>query len=116
MAAGARPCLRGAAAGLVLVTGICAASAEDMPVFRLEFDDGAIAPLRLSVPAGRRFKIELHNVGATPVEFESHDLHKEKVLAPESSSFIVIRRLAAGEYVFFDDFHLDAPRAVLISE
>ena len=44
------------------------------------------------------------------------ELHLEKVLAAQSSSFLVIRRLAPGEHKFFDDFHPDAPQAVLVAK
>lgn len=87
-----------------------------MPVFAIEFKDGTIAPLRLEVPAGRPFKIELHNTGNSPAEFESTELHLEKVLAAQSSSFLVIRKLEAGEHKFFDDFHPDAPQALLVAK
>jgi hypothetical protein len=92
------------------------AAAEEMPVFSIQFNDGTIAPLRLEVPAGRPFKIELHNTGKTPAEFESTELHLEKVLAAQSSSFIVIRRLGPGEHKFFDDFHPGTPQAVLVAK
>jgi hypothetical protein len=92
------------------------AAAEEMPVFSIQFKDGTIAPLRLEVPAGRPFKIELHNTGKTPAEFESTELHLEKVLAAQSSSFIVIRRLGPGEHKFFDDFHPGTPQAVLVAK
>jgi len=92
------------------------AAAEEMPVFSIQFNDGTIAPLRLEVPAGQPFKIELHNTGKTPAEFESTELHLEKVLAAQSSSFIVIRRLGPGEHKFFDDFHPGTPQAVLVAK
>lgn len=103
-----------AAAALAL----CAAKAraEDMPVFSIEFKDGVITPLRLEVPARRVFKVELHNTGNSPAEFESIELHREKVLAPQSTSFIVFRTLDPGEYKFFDDFHPGAPQAVLVAK
>ncbi|MFZ0459026.1 MAG: cupredoxin domain-containing protein [Rhodoplanes sp.] len=114
----ARVTRRGAAfalgAALFLTAGI--GRAEDDPVFRIEFNDGKVTPQRLEVPANRRFKLELHNVGKEPAEFESKELRKEKVLAPGASSTLVIRTLDPGEYDFFDDFHLDAPPAVLIAK
>lgn len=91
-------------------------AAEEMPVFSMQFKDGTILPLQLDVPAGRPFKIELHNSGKTPAEFESTELHLEKVLAAQSSSSIVIRRLNPGEHKFFDDFHPGAPQAVLVAK
>lgn len=87
--------------------------ADDMPVYKIEFNDGQITPLFLEVAANQPFKIELFNIGKSPIEFESLELRKEKVLSPGTQSFIVIRRLAPGEYKFFDDFHLDAPHAVI---
>lgn len=90
--------------------------ADEEPVFRIEFKDGVVTPRRLDVPARRRFSLELHNLGETPAEFESRELRKEKVLAPGTSSVLVIRTLEPGEYDFFDDFHPDAPSAVLVAK
>jgi hypothetical protein len=104
---------------MMILTGAAVfgrAVAEEMPVFSIQFKDGTIAPLRLEVPAGQPFKIELHNTGNTPAEFESAELHLEKVLAAHSSSFIVIRRLSPGEHNFFDDFHPGTPQAVLVAK
>lgn len=92
-----------------------AARADEDPVFAIEFADGAIRPAVLAVPAGTRFKLELRNTGADPVEFESIELRKEKVLGPGVTSFIVIRRLDPGEYRFFDDFHPGTPPARLVA-
>ena len=103
------------ATGAVLFSMSVAASAEDYPVFVIEFKDGAISPPAIEVPAGTRFKLELRNTGGSPVEFESIELRKEKVLGPGVTSFIVIRSLDPGEYRFFDDFHLDMPPATLIA-
>lgn len=85
-------------------------------MFRIEFNDGKVTPQRLEVPAKTRFKLDLYNVGREPAEFESKELRKEKVLAPGSNSILVIRTLDPGEYDFFDDFHLDAPPAVLVAK
>lgn len=92
------------------------AVAEDLPEFRLTFRDGMIIPLQTTVPANRRLKLILINEGDSPVEFESVELRKEKVVAPKVTTSIVIRRLSAGEHVFFDDFHPDAPQAKIVAE
>jgi hypothetical protein len=95
---------------------IGSAYAEDEATFRIEFNDGVVAPRRLEVPANRRLVLELVNKGKSPAEFESRELRKEKVLAPDSSSSLVIRTLDPGEYDFFDDFHPDAPPSVLVAK
>jgi hypothetical protein len=92
------------------------ARAEDDPVFRIEFNDGQMTPSRLDVPANKRFKLELVNKGTTPAEFESVELRKEKVIAPGVTTSLVIKNLDPGEYKFFDDFHLNAPPALLVAK
>jgi hypothetical protein len=99
-----------------LATGVVSAGAAGDPSFRIEFKDGVVTPLRLEVPANTRFVLELVNSGTTPAEFESKELRREKVLAPGVTSTLVIRTLDPGEYDFFDDFHPDAPPAVLVAK
>ena len=98
---------------VLLAPALCAA---DEPTFRIEFKDGAVSPVQIEVPANTRFKLELRNSGATPAEFESTELRKEKVLAPDTTSVLVIRTLDPGSYPFFDDFHPDAPKATLVAK
>lgn len=100
----------------MLILGGAQAQTADVKIFRIEFHDGKITPLRLEVPAGQRFELELVNNGATPAEFESLPLRKEKVLAPGVTSLMVIKGLDPGEYAFFDDFHPDAPPAILVAQ
>ncbi|MBY3102311.1 cupredoxin domain-containing protein [Rhizobium laguerreae] len=99
----------------VLVGPPPAAAEDEDPFFDVHFSNGVISPAVIVVPANKRFKLELHNDGSTPIEFESIPLRKEKVLAPGASSFLVFRSLQVGEYAFFDDFHLDMPPAKLIA-
>ena len=101
---------------LSALTGVAPVMAGEEPVFSIEFNDGKVTPQRLEVPANKRFKLELKNIGTTPAEFESNELRKEKVLAPNSSSFLVFRTLDPGEYHFFDDFHPEAPPALLVAK
>jgi uncharacterized protein (DUF58 family) len=101
---------------VLFVSGAAISRAGEDPIFKIEFQDGKVVPQRLEVPANRRFQLNLVNSGDTPAEFESNELRKEKVLAPKSASLLVFRTLDPGEYSFFDDFHPDAPKAVLIAK
>ncbi|WP_213294541.1 cupredoxin domain-containing protein [Paraburkholderia sacchari] len=89
------------------------AHAEELPTFKLEMADGKLNPARIEVPAGKRIKIEVHNIGKGAAEFESVQLRKEKVLAPGADSFVVIAPLDPGEYKFFDDFHQQAQGVIV---
>jgi len=80
-------------------------AAEAMPVFSIKALGGIFEPSMIEVPAGTRFKIEIENEGRDPIEFESSDLHLEKVLAGGAKSYVVINGLKPGAYTFFDDFH-----------
>jgi hypothetical protein len=92
-----------------------AAHAEAAAKFRIEFNDGVFEPRRLEVPAKKKLEIEVVNKGQGPAEFESKQLGKEKVIAPGGSMTLSIRALDPGEYDFFDDFHPDAPPAVVVA-
>ena len=101
---------------LVLIAlSVSQAARADDPTFQVVFENGKIEPLRIEVPAKTRVRLELINKGDSPAEFESKPLRLEKVLAPHSQSVLVIRTLDPGEYPFFDDFHPDAPQAVVVA-
>jgi hypothetical protein len=87
---------------------------EPMPVFSIKALGGILEPATIEVPADMRFKIEIENEGADPVEFESKELRVEKVLAGGAKSYVVINGLKPGTYVFFDDFHPDTGKVHVV--
>jgi hypothetical protein len=113
---------RRGALGVILFAAIIAsiasvgAQAEELAVFKLVARDGAFDPIKIEVPAGKRFKIEISNEGKGPMEFESRDLKQEKVLAAGAKSSVVINGLKPGAYVFFDDYHPDAPKGQIVAK
>lgn len=66
---------------------------------------GKFEPETITVPANTKFRLLLKNEGPGAEEFESIELHKEKVLAPGASSFLIFQALKPGIYKFFGDFH-----------
>lgn len=88
----------------------------DLPTYTVVAKDGRLAPATLSVPAGVRFKIVIRNEGREPIEFESMQLRKEKVLAPGAQSFVVIAPLKPGKYDFFDEFHPDTSKGRIVAQ
>ena len=94
----------------------CGDAAEEMLVVKLSARDGTFDPLKIEVPAGKRFKIEISNDGKGPMEFESKDLKQEKVLAAGAKSSVVINALKPGTYTFFDEYHMDAPKGQIIAK
>ena len=81
------------------------ALADEVPLFKLVARDGVFEPTTIEVPAGKRVRLEIHNQGKTPMEFESRDLKQEKVIPPGGKATVTISAMKAGEYRFFDEFH-----------
>ena len=101
-------------AALLLVGA--AFAAEDLPTFKLMCNNGVFTPKTLQVPAGKKFKLEIYNQGTEAIEFESKQLRKEKALSPGGSSFVVIYPLDAGEYRYFDDFHIKVGQGSIVAK
>jgi len=93
------------AAILVAQSPAQAAAGEDPPSFEVRARRGRLTPERLEVPANRKLKLVLRNEGPGPLEFENLDLRVEKVLAPQSVSFVIVPPLKPGRYPFIDEFH-----------
>ena len=67
--------------------------------------NGVVSPDRVEIPAGKVTTITVRNAGDKAAEFESKGLHIEKVVARGRSIKVILRRPAAGEYPFVDDFN-----------
>lgn len=68
-------------------------------------------PKELKVPAGKKIKILVVNQDATPAEFESKPLNREKVIAGKSTGMIIIGPLKPGRYGFVEEYHETEPGA-----
>ena len=101
-----------------LALGLSAAPAlaNDIPVYELIIKDKRFQPERLVIPADTKVKLLVHNQDATPEEFESHELNREKVIVGNSSATIYVGPLVAGEYPFFGEFNPDTAQGVLVVE
>ena len=91
------------------------AVAADLLTLRVNAHDGVFMPASLTVPAGRRVKILIFNQGKSPIELENLQLRVEKVLGPQSDSFVVLNPLQPGSYHFVDDFHRDTGKLELLA-
>ena len=65
--------------------------------FELRIREHLFYPSNLEVPANQKIRLVIINEDATPEEFESYELNREKV--------IFIGPLSPGEYVFFGEFY-----------
>lgn len=88
----------------------------DYPEFAVVIRDHRFQPTEIHVPAGQKIKLVVHNQDNTPEEFESYELNREKIIAPDSKAQIFIGPLSAGRYPFFGDFNQKTARGAIIAE
>ena len=94
---------------------LAGAALADNPTASLTIRDRQFEPRELSVPAGQKIELHVHNADAKPVEFESTALHREKVVLPGKDIVMFVGPLRAGRYEFFDDFN-PANRGTLVAQ
>lgn len=78
--------------------------------------DHKFTPAEVRVPAGKKIKLIIDNQDATAEEFESHELKREKIIAPRSKATVNIGPLKPGSYPFFGEFNQATARGVVIAE
>ncbi|HET6724963.1 MAG TPA: cupredoxin domain-containing protein [Gammaproteobacteria bacterium] len=89
------------------------AFAGDIPSYKLVVKNHKFQPQKLAVPTGQQFKLVVENQDATPMEFESYELDREKVIVGDSTVTIYLGPLDTGAYKFFDDFHRSTTTGVI---
>lgn len=104
---------------IVLLLALAAsfpALASDMPAYKISIKNHVFTPATVTIPAGRKVVLEVHNGDATPEEFESNDFNREKIIIGGQTARIYVGPLAAGTYHFFGEFHADTAKGVLVVE
>lgn len=89
--------------------------ADDAP-YILTIKDHRFQPTELTIPANTKVKLVIKNLDPTPEEFESHELHREKIVTGRGEAVIFLGPLDPGTYKFFGDFHEDTAQGRLIAK
>lgn len=114
----ARPRSRARAAPLLAVVAVLAlpggVRADDHAV-TIAVRDAGFDPPEVRAPSGSRVRLEVANETGSPVEFESFQLNRERVIKPGQRASLYLSDLAPGRYEFLDDFHRER-RGVLLVE
>jgi hypothetical protein len=107
--------LTAALLGVVSLSGLEPLRAQEAAAVEVSVKDHRFEPAEIKAPAGKAFTLRVKNLDATPMEFESHALRVEKVVAGKGEATISVRAQKAGRYDFFDDFNRKA-HGVLVVE
>ncbi len=90
------------------------AAIADTPTFTLSIKNHLFEPAEMELPANTKVKLVVENKDATPEEFESHDLNREKIVAGNSKIIMYLGPLKPGEYAFFGEFHEDTAKGKFV--
>jgi hypothetical protein len=85
--------------------GRAPARADDTVQLSITMKDHQFDPAELHAPAGKTIAIHVKNLNPIVSEFESSDLHFEKIVPVDSEGVVYVRPQQPGRYTFFDDFH-----------
>jgi heme/copper-type cytochrome/quinol oxidase subunit 2 len=100
---------------LALLAAFDPTSARAADDSSLRFHAGNVEPASLTLPANTPVKLHVTNAGDAAVEFESFDLHRERVVQPGQTITVYIPALAPGTYSFVDDFSHGAVKGEIVS-
>jgi len=85
--------------------GCSGARAEDPVSLSVTIKNQKFEPAELHAPPGKPIAIHVKNLNTIVSEFESSDLHFEKIVPVGTEAVVHVRPLQPGRYNFFDDFH-----------
>jgi hypothetical protein len=105
---------------LILLTSLILASAApgraaEPPKFTLTIQNHRFEPTELEVPSGQKIELHVINQDSTAEEFESTDLHREKVVPGGKEITLFIGPLRPGRYEFFGDFNPKTARGFIVA-
>lgn len=105
--------------GMLIAAAICVTAAPAIaaePEFTLTIKDHLFTPATLEVPVGQKIKLIVINQDASEEEFESHDLHVEKIVSGGKTISVFVGPLEAGTYNFVGEFHEDTAKGTLVAK
>lgn len=82
--------------------------------YSLAIKDQHFQPTEISIPPGKKIKLDISNQDDTPVEFESADMSREVIVPAHSKVTIFIGPLDPGSYRFLNDFNHQMEGTVVV--
>ena len=84
------------------------------PEIVLTLKDHRFTPTEVNAPAGQKLKLVIENQDATPEEFESYALNREKIVPAGGRIVVYVGPLKPGRYEFFGEFNAGTARGWLV--
>ena len=101
---------------ILIVTLLFSATltAEPVAEYKLTIRDHRFVPAEITIPAKTKVKLIIINEDASPEEFESHELNREKIVTGKGRITVFVGPLKPGRYPFFGEFNPKTAQGVLI--
>jgi len=81
--------------------------------YTLVINEHRFQPAEITIPSGKKIKLMIVNRDATPEEFDSFALNREKVIVGQGTAIVYIGPLDAGRYAFMGEFHASTAQGVI---
>jgi hypothetical protein len=88
--------------------------ADDAVQLSITMKERVFDPTELHAPPGKQIVIHVKNLNSIVTEFESGDLHFEKIVPVGSEGVVYVRPQQPGRYKFFDDFHHETQGVLVV--
>jgi len=99
---------------LSVLFGLASRAWTAEPEIRLVLKDHRFIPAEVIAPAGQKIRLVIENQDATPEEFESHALNREKIVPARGEIVVYVGPLKPGRYEFFGEFNASTARGWLV--
>ena len=100
----------------LLFTIISTTTFAARPQYHTAIKNHKFSPAIIEVKTNKKFVLIVDNQDKTIEEFESHDLHIEKIIGGNKKSKINIKSLKPGEYKFVGEFHEKTAKGTIIAK
>jgi len=84
--------------------------------YRVVLKNHVFTPAKIQVPADSLLWLVIENKDASAEEFDSKDLHREKIIAAGKTAKIKIGPLKEGSYQFMGAFNPNTAQGVVIAK
>ncbi len=101
---------------MLMPLGTAVATDAEPLTFRIVISEHKFQPAELQVPANVKVKLVIENRDATPEEFESYELNREKIVPGKGTITVFVGPLKPGKYPFFGEFNQATAQGVLIAK
>ena len=99
---------------VLLLLASSAVVAAPVKEYTVTIRNHRFVPAEITIPAKTKVKLIVVNEDATPEEFESHELNREKIVAGNGRITVFIGPLKPGRYPFFGEFNPKTAQGAII--